>query len=580
MATLTEDQVRSSADEILGFSAKEPEVQQGTGQITTFNSLGFSGVADKPDGWYLPDNKAMPAIILETKSTLHSLDRQEWVDELKKNVNIVLTKYEICIGILYNHDDIRVFMNNVEVESVSSTLEHKSYYLKLATNKPIDKTRIYTLTQRINNTLHFDFGVKNLYQRMTFTACSLVALREGAWIAPGMDYDNFHNSILNQLNKSLQKHITRNFKLKYLSEQFSKVEMAYGGSQDSIDNFVGWIKEISTLLNSDSWAGEDVMAIFFNEFNRYKPKSEHGQVFTPDHITGFMTRLVGLHEDDYVLDAACGSGAFLVRAMNVMIEKAGGVNSAKATRIKQNQLYGIEKDKEIFALAAANMLIHKDGKTNLEQLDSRDEEAAEWMASKPITKVLMNPPYENKYGGMDIVANVLDSVQRGTICAFILPDKKLEKAGGRKLLKKNRLNKIIKLPENTFWGVGITTSIFIFTAGEPQNGHEIFACNIEDDGLITVKNQGRQDVRNLWPAIEDEWIEIIRKQSGHDSIQWIDPKEHLSWQAPMEPFSITEEDFIKVVMDYELFHRGVDVKKLAADLGDQALYGAFEDGNE
>ncbi|WP_408924545.1 class I SAM-dependent DNA methyltransferase [Corynebacterium tuberculostearicum] len=317
------------------------------------------------------------------------------------------------------------------------------------------------------------------------------------------------------------------------------------------------------------------MAIFFNEFNRYKPKTDQGQVFTPDHITGFITRLVELNEDDCVLDAACGSGAFLVKAMNVMIEKSGGVNTAKAAEIKKKQLFGIEKDEEIFALAAANMLIHKDGKTNLEQLDSRYAEASAWIQEQPITKVLMNPPYERKYGCMKIVGNVLNHVPRGTICAFILPDKKLEKDGGKSLLKKHRLDKIIKLPENTFFGVGVTTSIFLFTAGEPQDGREIFACNIEEDGLVTVKNQGRQDVHNRWRTLEDEWMRIIHRQAGHGSIQWLDPAEHLSWQAPIPPFEIAEEDFIKVVMDYELFKRGVNEKALAEQLGEQALYGAF-----
>ncbi len=47
-----------------------------------------------------------------------------------------------------------------------------------------------------------------------------------------------------------------------------------------------------------------------------------------------------------------------------------------------NQLYGIEYDKEIYALACANMLIHKDGKTNLEQLDTRSQEACDWIKSK------------------------------------------------------------------------------------------------------------------------------------------------------------------------------------------------------
>ncbi|MDN5055702.1 hypothetical protein, partial [Aliarcobacter butzleri] len=52
----TEDQVRDEAKLILGFNEVEKSIHQGTGQITTFNQLGFKGINDKPDGWYLPKN--------------------------------------------------------------------------------------------------------------------------------------------------------------------------------------------------------------------------------------------------------------------------------------------------------------------------------------------------------------------------------------------------------------------------------------------------------------------------------------------------------------------------------------------
>lgn len=147
------------------------------------------------------------------------------------------------------------------------------------------------------------------------------------------------------------------------------------------------------------------------------------------------------------------------------------------------------------------MLIHKDGKTNLEQMDARTDPACKWMKSKPITKVLMNPPYENKYGCMKIVENVLDNVSAHTQCAFILPDKKLEKASKaqmKRILKNHRLRKVIKLPEDLFFGVGITTSIFVFEAGVGQDGKEFFACYMESDGLATVKNKGRHDIYGKW----------------------------------------------------------------------------------
>lgn len=576
---LTEDEVRDSAKIILGFDKSEKDIKQGTGQITTFNQLGFKGYSDKPDGWYLPDDQNAPAIILETKSGSEDLNEEKWVDEITKNCNIALTKYKDVIGILYNGTDIRVFKNNIEVVPIAAALQDKSYYLALATQNTIDKQNIYRLTKKINDSLHIDFGIKNLYHRMIFTACALVSKRYGAMLIKGMDFNLMKNSILNTLSKSLEESKKQNLKLDILIEVYAEIKMNNTANQEAIDNFIANVTEISDCVNSDYWNGEDVMGIFFNEFNRYKKKSESGQVFTPDNITSFMYRLIEVDYHDKVLDAACGSGAFLVKSMCNMIKEAGGRKTKEARKIQDTQLYGIEFDREIFALACANMLIHLDGKTNLEQLDSRSQEACDWIKSKPITKVLMNPPFESKYGCLTIVDNVLKNVDKHTICAFILPDKKLEKdSRGRKLLKHSKLLKIIKLPEKTFDGV--TTSIFVFEAGVKQNEEEIFACFIEDDGLETVKNQGRQDVKDRWQKIEDEWIKIIRKQSGSETIQWLKPSEHLSYQMAEKEFEIYEEDFTKTMMDYLMFQEGIDVKEFGDNLLNKILYGSKVETSE
>ena len=414
----TEDQVRDGAKIILGFDKTEEKVQQGTGQITTFNQLGFKGVIDKPDGWYLPDDLNAPAIILETKSEAEDISLQKWVDELEKNCNIVLTKYTQVVGILYNGTDVRVFLNNSELSDAASTLQDKTYYLSLFTKNAIDKQRIYNLTKKINDCLHIDFGIKNLYHRMIFTACALVGKRYGAILVEGMDFTLMKNSILSTLSKSLEDDRKQNLKLDILIEVYAEIKMNNTTNQEAINNFIEWVSEISDCVNSDYWNGEDVMGIFFNEFNRYKKKSESGQVFTPDHITSFMYRLINVNQNDRILDAACGSGAFLVKSMCNMIKESGGVNTRKASDIKKAQLFGIEFDREIFALACANMLIHKDGKTNLEQLDSRTQEACDWIRSKQITKVLMNPPFESKYGCLTIVGNVLKNVPEHTKCVF------------------------------------------------------------------------------------------------------------------------------------------------------------------
>lgn len=569
---LTEDQVRDKAKEILGFEDTET-AKSGVGQLTTFNQLGFKGISDKPDGWYLPNETAFPAIILETKNENTEL-KQAQIDELKKNIRIAQKKYKNVIGVLYNGTDILVYRNQ-ELLPSEKELHNKEYYLGLFEQNTIDKQKIYTLTKRINDSLHFKFGIKNLNHRMIFTACALVAKRYGATLVKGMDYATFHTSIHSTLSKSLADAKKQNQKLDLLLEVYAEIKMNITNNQEAIDDFIDCVSEISDNINSDFWQGEDVMAIFFNEFTRYKGKSEQGQVFTPDHITSLMYRLVDCNKDDVVLDAACGSGTFLVRAMCNMIKEAGGNRTQKAKDIKQKQLYGIEVDREIFALACANMLIHKDGKTNLEQLDSKKPEAAKWIADKKVTKVLMNPPFENKYGCIDIVRNVLDNVQPNALCAFIMPDKKLEKVKtSRKILKKHSLLKIVKLPEKVF-SEGITTSVFIFQAHKPQNEKEIFACYIENDGLETVKNQGRQDIKDRWKEIEDYWVGVIHKQSGNDTIQWLKPNEHLSYQMPKKEFEIYEEDFSKTVMDYLMFEQHIDVKQLSETLIYKVLYSSI-----
>ena len=160
-----------------------------------------------------------------------------------------------------------------------------------------------------------------------------------------------------------------------------------------------------------------------------------------------------------------------------------------------------------------------------------------------------------------------------------MPDKKLEKESKKqikRILSNHKLTKIIKLPEPLFFGVGVTTSIFVFKAGQPQNDQEIFGCYIEDDGLETVKNEGRHDVKHRWHDIEDYWIDSISKlcDTKYNTAQWIKPSEHLSYQMPVKPFEISEDDFKKTAMDYICFKNGIDTKEFGEKLLNATLYGS------
>ncbi|MBQ8698429.1 MAG: SAM-dependent DNA methyltransferase, partial [Schwartzia sp.] len=344
MAIMTEDEVRDNAKKSLGFDKAEAGAQQGTGQLTTFNQLGITGEGKdrKPDGWYLPEDKGAVAIILETKNSGENLGKKAHIDELLRNCRIVLDAgWKNVVGLLHNGKETKGYINNIDID-VPDVLQGKSFYIKLVTDKAINKGMIYTLTARINNCLHTEFGVKNLYHRMIFTACALVAERYGARLSKvkDMGYEVFHTAIRKQLEAALEEDKQQNGKIEILLDVYSDIKMNVKEKQKAINDFIDWVIAVSDCINSNHWHGEDVMGIFFNEFNRYKKKSDAGQVFTPDHITSFMYRLLNISKYDYVGDFACGSGAFLVKAMSNMIEEVGGIGTKAAKEIREAHLFG------------------------------------------------------------------------------------------------------------------------------------------------------------------------------------------------------------------------------------------------
>ncbi|TXJ59973.1 SAM-dependent DNA methyltransferase [Brachyspira aalborgi] len=581
LAYKTEDEVRDEARILLNLTNNEDKTKSGVGQLTSFSSLDnyyFKGISKRPDGWYFPNDIQKTAIVLETKASNELLDEKN-ENQIKEYIKITQRKYKKVVGILYNSNEAIVYKNDV-VYSATNQLFDKNYYLKLFNNIQIDIDKIQSCTININEILHHKFVMQNLTQRMIFTACALVADRKGANLEnlKNLSFSMLKSQIIEILEKSYSEEMRSNEKLKIIKEQYQKITCDKENDINAIGDFIDNVIQISKYIQSNDWQGEDVMAIFFNEFNRYLPKKpDYGQVFTPDNVVSLMYRLIEANYKDKILDAACGSGAFLVKAMGNMTREVGGItNDKEVKKIQNEKLFGVEISKDLFTLACANMLIHKDGKTNLIQADSRDEEVCKWIKSKNITKVLMNPPYEKKYGVMGIVENVLNNVSEGAMCAFLLPDNKLEisRKTVERWLKKHSLLKIIKLPDNTFTGkASVNVSIFIFKAHEPQKEKEIFACWIKEDGLETVKNKGRQDIKGKWKnELEDYWYNIIYKQSGNETCQWLKPSENLSYKMPETPFEISENDFRKVVLDYMLFERGIDKKEFEKTILEKVLY--------
>jgi type I restriction-modification system DNA methylase subunit len=117
-----------------------------------------------------------------------------------------------------------------------------------------------------------------------------------------------------------------------------------------------------------------------------------GQFFTPANVVDFMVRLAELEPSDVVLDPACGTGRFLVWAMDDMQKKVSR-HKAKEGReeIARTRLLGTDNDIDVAKLAKMNMYIHGDGKGNIWDDDGLLLYKTRKLDGK-IDVVLTNPP--------------------------------------------------------------------------------------------------------------------------------------------------------------------------------------------
>lgn len=129
----------------------------------------------------------------------------------------------------------------------------------------------------------------------------------------------------------------------------------------------------------EKYSGIDVMGEFYTTFLRFAKGNakEKGIVLTPKHITELFCDIAEyysdtkLNENTKIIDICCGTGAFLISALNRIKRNIQDDTRDESKRQKRyekaqkNSLIGVEKEASMYALAYANMRFHGDGKSNL-----------------------------------------------------------------------------------------------------------------------------------------------------------------------------------------------------------------------
>ena len=163
----------------------------------------------------------------------------------------------------------------------------------------------------------------------------------------------------------------------------------------------------------------DTKGVAFEQFMDGFFKGDFGQYFTPRNIIAFTIQMLDIQADDFVLDPACGSGGFLLHALDHVRKQASEFYEEGSNEhfdywhnFAQNRLFGIEINEEIARVAKMNMIVHDDGHTNIIGNDALeflvaiarknadfadivgvDIETGQRDESKGFTQIPTNPPF-------------------------------------------------------------------------------------------------------------------------------------------------------------------------------------------
>lgn len=533
------------------------------------------------------------SLLVETKNNADKWPTAEeqiaaYVEYEKK-----LTGNKIVAMIANTEDDrIAVWKSEIEddrrlrkEEAIRTMPEYVEMFDAKHTN---NKEEVMRNTYQLNELLH-RHGISEKL-RSQFVGTCLLAIKNGLVYDRKMKTAQIIGGIRTILEDLLEGSLKKAEKLTLINKRVLDNQDVRDMDSENLCTILDFIKDrIYPFINDKSTAGQDLLNLFFITFNKYVGKSDKNQAFTPDHITDFMTKICNVNRNSVVLDMACGSGSFLVRAMTQAL--ADCHTKAEEDEVKKNHIYGVEYDELVYGLATTNMLIHSDGNSNIVQGSCFDEVPRFIADGVRFNVILMNPPYnamakqvpkeysktwgsstQDPSKGFYFVKFILDQMNRNGMqgrLAVLLPmacaigNSSLISKMKVEVLKDNTLDAVFSLPDDIFYpGASACACCMVFDVGIPHriSNRETFFAYCKDDGFKKRKNLGRveqmdENGHSLWSSIEKKWIDTYRNRDvipGFSARHMVTGKDEWLCEAYMETdySTLTEENFQQTVNDY------------------------------
>lgn len=170
--------------------------------------------------------------------------------------------------------------------------------------------------------------------------------------------------------------------------------------------------QMFALLDSDV----DVKGKAYEEIVGSNLRGDRGEFFTPRNVCSMMVSMLDPGDSDLILDPACGTGGFLITAMNHVLAKietevhassrsdAGKTASIEARKKKflERNLVGMDFNPSLVKASKMNMVMNNDGSGGLFQANSLAPQALwsdELRARElfgAVDYIVTNPPFGSK----------------------------------------------------------------------------------------------------------------------------------------------------------------------------------------
>lgn len=240
---------------------------------------------------------------------------------------------------------------------------------------------------------------------------------------------------------------------------------------------------VRSAINSN----DDALGKFYETFLKYaNGAKEMGIVLTPRHIAQFGVEVLGVTANDKVYDPTCGTGGFLVAAMDYVRQSS---TDEKYGNFKADGIWGVEKEDAVYGLALVNMIFRGDGKSGLHDGDcfehdfwrrdgviycstAKDTKKLDG-ATRPFSRVFMNPPYKlEKNKETRFVDYALNQMNVGGLLFAVLPAVNINGRNfdkwRRELLARHSVKAVIKFDKNVFYPVQEGTYGLVVEAHNPH----------------------------------------------------------------------------------------------------------------